>query len=258
MKQFIFFFVLILTLSKVGLSQPFEDSTYAEMTMSQQTATNLNYPEPKHVLVVYKTPSSHSDSIGFISEDVKDYYVNKYDIPSENIIGLNLPNEVTYDGHVVQLFRKAEVIKDTTIAFYDTPDTHAWEYYIDYIADPIKNHLNSTMVSGDSLKNIIRYIVLCYGIPFKIQARHDWGWSPGGIRENIALDGLLTILYHPNILELWQKYYWNTDYNNPYWRSDRYYNFDMRFKPHHFVNNSELTLDYLVTRLDALDLETIE
>lgn len=183
--------------------------------------------------------------------------MDKYNIPSENVVGLTLPDEAIYDGHVVQLFRKAEVIKDTTSAFYDIPDTHAWEYYLDYVAGPLKNHLNSTIISGDSLKNIVRYILLTYGIPFRIQARHDWA---GFLltRQNIALDGLLSILYHPNILDLWNTDYDDADYWNPYWRSDRYYNFDMRFKPHHFVNDAGLILNYLVTRLDALDLETIE
>ena len=257
MKLLILGIVLTLVSQGVVVSQPIEDPNHTQRTMSSQTATDLNYPEPKHVLVVYKTPSSQSDSIGLISKDVKDYYINKYDIPSQNVVGLTLPDEVTYEGHVVRLYRKAEIIKDTTSAWYDNPDTHAWEYYIDYISDPIKSRLDSVVIAGDTLKNTIRYIVLCYGIPFKIQARRDWA---GFLltRQNVALDGLLTILYHPNILDLWNTAYDDENYENPFWRSDRYYNFNMRFEPHHFLNDSGLVLNYLVSRLDALDYETIE
>jgi len=256
--RFIFILISFIFLLSIFIrSQPIEDPLYTAPTLSPQTSTNFNYPEPKHVLVVYKNKDSQSDSIGIISEDVKDHYVDKYDIPTENILGLTLPSPVTYDNHVVILYRKGEIIKDTTSAWYDDEDTHAWEYYIDYIANPIKSRLDSVVIAGDTLKNTIRYIVLCYGIPYKLQTRRDWA---GFLlqRDNICMDGLLTILYHPDILDLWLTSYNDTTYANPYHQVDTDYNFDMRFKSHHFINNSGLTLNYLVSRLDALDYNTVE
>ena len=258
MKYLVLLLILVSIFSGNSNSQPIQVPDNNERILSQQIPTNLNYPEPKNVLVVYKIPSNQSDDIGIISEQVKDYYVGKYNIPSQNIVGLSLPSSIFYEGHSVILYREGEVIKDATSADSDIPDTHAWQYYIDYIQEPLKNHLDNTIVGGEQLKNIIRYIVLCYGMPFKIQARYDWSSSNELWRENIAMDGLLTILYYPNILELWHKYYGDDKYGNPYWQADNDYNFDMRFKPNHFINSQGTVLNYLVSRFDALDYETIE
>ena len=50
-----------------------------------QSPTYADIPGPGNVLVVYKTPIDTSDSLGIISEQVKNYYVNARNIPAGNI-----------------------------------------------------------------------------------------------------------------------------------------------------------------------------
>jgi virulence-associated protein VagC len=98
-------------------AQPIIDSSYTEPQLTEQDPTNLNFPEPKHVLVVYR--SSGDTVITPISTEVKNYYVQERGIPEENIVPLTLPEEVIYDTHVVQLVQNGEIIKDTTQAWAD-------------------------------------------------------------------------------------------------------------------------------------------
>jgi hypothetical protein len=109
--------------------------------------TNANIPGPENVLVVYNSSSALSDSI-------KDYYQNARNIPESNILGLPLPRKVISvgdwsDPHVVKLGFDDQNIVDSTWAKWDsthcvdTAKFHAWQYFIEEIANPIRLHLEN-------------------------------------------------------------------------------------------------------------------
>ena len=66
-----------------------------------QTPTYVGLPGPANVLVVYKAKENPQDTLGMISDSVKNYYKDSRNIPSENIIfpGLRFPDTtITIDG----------------------------------------------------------------------------------------------------------------------------------------------------------------
>jgi len=161
-------------------------------TIFAQSPTYATEPKPENILVVY---NSQSDT----SFQIMNYYKNARGIPGSNIVGLpdldtlaNIIDLETGIEHLIELQQgegnEKEIIYDTQGRF-DTVYKHAWIYFIDRIAEPIAYHLRTTVVNGDTLKNTIRFIVLCKGVPFKIQAAGDWS-VPG----NINVDALLCML----------------------------------------------------------------
>ncbi|NCS89222.1 MAG: hypothetical protein GW789_10840 [Ignavibacteria bacterium] len=130
-----------------------------------EAQTYANIPGPENVLLVYNLNSGVSDS-------VKIYYRDVRGIPASNIKGLNIPTSA-YNG-AVQLEQEGEVIRRMgSCSDYDSNgvcDSLAWYYFEEYIAGPIRNHLNNTVDpnTGKPLFNQIRYIVLCKGVPFRI------------------------------------------------------------------------------------------
>ena len=105
---------------------------------------------------------------------VKDYYQSARGIPGSNVLGLSrLVDTLVSDGtteHWIKLEQQGEIIEDTIHRSDYLESRHAWIYFNERIAIPIANYLKTTIVNGDTLKNKIRYIVLCKGVPFKIQA----------------------------------------------------------------------------------------
>jgi hypothetical protein len=156
-------------------------------TILSQEPTDAGIPDANHVLVVYNSNSLVSDS-------VMQYYVAARGIPVSNICPLDSLDswEITIEGetHIVGLAQETDIIRDThqDSIKAPTPTFHAWRYYLDYVAAPIKNWITS-----HNLTSTIRYIVLCKGVPFKIQAAGDWALigTSGG---NVTVDGLLCML----------------------------------------------------------------
>lgn len=98
-----------------------------------------------------------------------EYYQQARGIPEVNICPLNSLTSQTYtiDGstHKVIIAQNGDIIQDSTNAtFWHGASRHAWKYFIDNVANPIKQHL-----INHNLQNQIRYIVLCKGVPFNIQ-----------------------------------------------------------------------------------------
>jgi hypothetical protein len=60
-------------------------------------------------------------------------------------------------------------------------------YFNEKIVQPIRTHLLTTYVNGQPLKDIIRFIVLCKGVPYKINDRKD-SWK--GESYNVHIDKL--------------------------------------------------------------------
>jgi hypothetical protein len=221
--------------------------------IATQTATNTNFPEPKHVLVVYKNNDT-------VSRDIKNHYVQKRDIPQLNVIGLSFPSQngtepviLTQEGE--EIIRNANCSVDGLDA---KCDNLAWSYYQDNIAAPITNYLTNTIdpSTGMYLKDQIRYIVLCKGIPLKIKAADQYHleWN-----SNISVDGLLSILPinnngNPAALSMYAN---NTIYiTNPYYGIDADCNLTYRFLPNHFSTGG-YTLSYMVSRLDGLNYSDV-
>ena len=217
-----------------------------------QNPTNVNIAEPKHVLIVYNAYSSMSDS-------VKSYYKTKRNIPTDNEFKLYL-SDTTFSNHVIKLVQNGEIIKDTTQAWADSTSNagssnHAWQYFNDRIFIPIQNYLKTKIVNGDTLKNIIRYIVLCKGVPMKIQSKYDSSGVGQEYRKNVALDPFLCFLNQPDpsfsILNFYNTSFRNG--NSPYYHVDYDYTFNYRFKSNYYtLYNLGIKLSYLVSRLDGL------
>ena len=148
-----------------------------------EAQTNANIAGTENVLVVYRAQVNESDTI---SQGVKNYYQNVRGIPASNIVpGLNLPDstQITINGvtHWVGIRQGTDLVRDldnhTSGTWYASE--HAWKYFYQYIANPIKNYITANNLTS------IRYIVLCKGVPFKIQA----GADSGSVICNLAVDG---------------------------------------------------------------------
>ncbi len=237
--------------------------------------TNAGVPDPSTVLVVYNTNSDTSIMI-------KNYYIQAQNIPAINVVpGLQLPRrEISVgdwsDPHVVKLGYNDEYIQDSTWAVWDsthcvdTAKFHAWQYFLEEVANPIRLHLQQ-----NNLTSTIRYIVMCRGVPYKIQAAGDWS-VPG----NISLDGLLCMLntenYNDFIEAIFNDYttqcYANCDPNAPdcpsvpiivnhYFDKDPAFEMNARFLPDFYTGSWEgynYKLSYLVSRLDGLNYVIIK
>ena len=230
--------------------------------------TNANIPSPENVLVVYYRNSTASDSI-------KSYYQDKRDIPGVNICPLyNFPDtSITIDGvtHTVGIRQGTDIIRDLYNYNYSNwfPTYHAWQYYYTYIAAPIKTYL----VNND-LASTIRYIVLCKGVPFKIEAAGDVSAN-----ANVTVESLLCLLntdssYEYFLKDVYAIFYQNC-YQNPYlytpiisnpyfygtYGIDPNYDFNWRFSTDAFSWNWHgytVKLSYLVSHLDGISTEIVE
>ena len=237
-----------------------------------QAQTYANIAGPENVLVVY---NNNDDSLGIISNSVKNYYVDARNIPGSNVVGLDslVSKNITVDGvtHPVILADGGNIIRDSLNHEWDTwfATQHAWKYYYQYVATPIKE-----WIVNHNLTSTIRYIVLCKGVPYKIQACGDHGSAIG----NIGVDGLLCLLNTNNYETLldsmytkWRRYahpdytYWDYDnqmvITNPYEDVSQYLNMNYRFKPEVYTRTWDVftvKLDYLVSHLDGTSYDMVK
>ncbi|MBE0571139.1 MAG: TIGR03790 family protein, partial [Ignavibacteriaceae bacterium] len=217
-----------------------------------QDPTDAGIPDAYHVLVVYNTNSDTSLM-------VKDYYVNARGIPDPlNVVGLPLPEyeDITIDEetHRVKIVQVTDMIQDSVnnANNAEIPTRHAFKYFLDNIATPIKTHLEN-----NNLLSTIRYILLVKGVPFKLQAARDYG---GFQRGNLTVDGLLCMLNTPDydstfILET---VFENNGLPNPYFNADPNLSMDYRFLSDHFIGGSGQHLSYLVSHLDGISFDVVK
>lgn len=234
---------------------------------AQQTPTFADPPGPEHVLVVYKVPTGPTDTLGFISRDsVKNYYQNARQIPESNILGLeNLINDDIYDSvsnttHRIILDQQGEIIRDSINQYSSTPSIHAWLYFNERIAKPIANYLTTTYVNGTPLKDIIRFIVLVKGVPFRIDSRKEDDASGG---TNVICANLLTHLGETIDDQDALLFYYNKtpEIRNPYYNADPNFSMEHRFLPNRYQTTGhgrDIKLSYLVTHLSAPRFEDIQ
>ncbi len=227
--------------------------------------TNANVPEPENVLVVYN--SAYSDTVAL-------HYAQVRNIPSINIFALDSLSDVqiTIDGvtHSVGIRQGTDIIRDLNSGQW-FPTYHAWQYYYDYIASPIKTYL-----AENNLTSTIRYIVLCKGIPFKIEAAGDVSAN-----ANVTVESLLCLLhtdpYEGFIQAVYEIFHQHSQpdpvpgyvyvpfISNPYFSGqygiDPNYNFNWRFSTDAFTsswNGFSVKLSYLVSHLDAISTEIVK
>ena len=236
MKKFFFFvlfFILCINITEV------RSQTYA------------NLAGPENVLIVFNSQDP-------ISEAVKNYYVNARGIPDPlNVVDLApLPfnTTITYQGvpHNIVVVQYGDRISDISNPTAN-PTFHAWKYFLDYIATPIKQHLQNY-----DLEETIRYIVLCKGIPFEVNACYNSAGNGVSANGNLPVDGLLCLLNTPN----YESFIENTVYpvgklTNPYYLIDPDYTMDYRFLPDLFTN-ANYKLSYLVSHIDGIDYQTVK
>lgn len=228
-----------------------------------QTPTFADPPGPEHVLVVYKVPDPE-DPADTISFATMNYYKDARQIPDMNIVELSLPSDtmITYEGvtHLIELTQQGEIIKDRDNENTLTPTIHAWLYFNEKIAKPIANYLTTTYVNGTPLKDIIRFIVLVKGVPFRIDARKEDAESYG---TNVICANLLTHLGEtmedPDAL----LFYYNKTPGilNPYFNVDANFSMEHHFLPNHYQTTGHgrtIKLSYLVTHLSAPRFEDIQ
>lgn len=270
-----FFLIILLILLPIAVLPQIPDQQAASPAQITQSETNLNIAEPQNVLVVFKRGNS-------VSEAIKDHYVSVRNIPSVNIVcegENNLPG-LDFSGNTdIELAQNGEVIKRISQCANANSNGYcdyvAWQYYIDEIATPIANYLNNTIDpnTGLYLKDQIRYIVLCKGIPLKIQSGDPYrNWYT----INVSVDGLLCLLKNdnnnnPSVLTLYPPTtppgiidHYNALVGNPYYSPDYDLTMNYRFKPNHFLtehgNNGQYLfwkLAYLVSRLDGRNLDDV-
>ncbi|MDP2365757.1 MAG: T9SS type A sorting domain-containing protein, partial [Ignavibacteria bacterium] len=156
-------------------------------------------------------------------------------------------------------------------------DNIAWQYYKDFIETPIKNHLNSTYnQNGVLLKNIIRYIVICKGLPHKVRSGHVWVGTYGEwahrTRINVSIDALLCLMNNTqDILTLYNNpatpvqpplpdgiFSSDPVGGNPYYNVDPTFNLNHRFNTNHYITGTGWKLNYLVSRLDGQNLTEVQ
>ncbi len=230
-----------------------------------EAQTNANIPSPANVLVVYNSNSGVSDS-------VKNYYRDACNIPNSNIVPLYLPDTtIVIDGvtHPVIIAQETDIIRDSINHAIGTwyATEHAWKYFYQYVAAPIKNHITSNNLTS------IRYIVLCKGVPFKVQAAAD----SAAVICNMTVDGLLSMLntsdYEAFLHDLYTEFrshaISSTNYCytcqlqilNPYYNVDQNFTMNNRFSPNVFTRSWDgytVKLDYLVSHLDGLSYNAVK
>ena len=116
--------------------------------------------------------------------------------------------------------------------------------YNSQIRDSLEEYM-TTQGIADSIK----FIVLVKGIPLKITTTN--GVDPNANYSSV--DAAVCLLYEGDYEVI-------SHQDNPYYNVDEYYTKVYRFKTSHFTNDEGVSLNYLVTRIDAftvLDMKAI-
>lgn len=121
--------------------------------------TYASVPGPENVLVVYNMYSALSDS-------VKDYYINARNIPASNVVPLYLPDTVItiYNNtHPVIIAEGGNIIRDELNHEWGTwyATQHAWKYFYQYIAAPIKQHIAANNLNSIDTGNVLQRSCKC-------------------------------------------------------------------------------------------------
>lgn len=229
--------MMVFLYTGIANTQPFDDGP-PEPPSENQTPTNQNFPKPDEVLVVYDTTESGSRM-------VKNHYMDVRNIPSVNQVGLTLPDSAQYGSTFAFRWRGNSNHPREEIVSHS--DSASWLYYRDYIATPIEDYLNNTMVNGNPLSSKIKYIVLMRGLPIRLLRWYNYH---GTLRMQASISSLLCLINQPdttkNIIQLYRTTF--TQQLNPLFGVDSdEYTMDFRFKSNHFENSNGWYMQYLVS-----------
>jgi len=178
-------------------------------------------PDPEdlggRILVVYNSnwPDEDGDGVGD-SAQVAEWYARRRHIPASQLVGLPLsPAGISYDGLA------------------------GWQAFWDEMVVPLRNHLQANYGPNDILG-----FVLCYGVPYRINA-------PNGAGAR-ALDTTLMVLWYMGDRD--NPLYFPFGHGDSYFETSPTVPPDKgRFDPkHHLFAN---TRTYLVSRLDGRDVQ---
>src|SRR5690606_17330644 len=115
-------------------------------------------------------------------------------------------------------------------------------------------------VNGDTLKNKIRFIVVCKGIPYKVTSwNSDWSHKNDLTRRGISVDALISIInQHDQNFSITSSSFISSSwsqFDNPYFNIENTdgddFSFNYRFRTKTYVNSSDIELNYLVSRLSG-------
>ncbi|NWG28045.1 MAG: TIGR03790 family protein [Ignavibacteriaceae bacterium] len=241
MKAFIIL-ILIITFNQLIFADPgdtmlVDDEPDLEELLAQDP-TNVNFPKPENILVVY---SNNVDS----SEIVAQYYASIRNIPEVNIKGITIPAIKIYSGDTVIVVQNNEIIRGN--------GNLGWRYVKDVIADTIEYYLNNTNVNGQPLSERIRYIVMCKGLPQTVFS-DPYIWDATN-RRQASVSALLSLINQPdtskNFLDLYGTYRTSQYYSPMYFVDNDLTTLNYCFKPNHFVNSGDWYTQYLVSWLNG-------
>ncbi len=106
-----------------------------------------------------------------------------------------------------------------------------------------------TYLTNNNLRSVIKFIVLVRGMPLRITYTNSTAY---GETDYSSVGAALCLLYNDGYNINWRL-------NNPYYNIDQYYTKAFHFETNHFIDDySNVTLNYLVTRLDGLTLDDVK
>ncbi|MBK7866187.1 MAG: hypothetical protein IPJ75_03865 [Ignavibacteriales bacterium] len=120
--------------------------------LNSKATQNVNFSgtDPTEVLVIVNRAVEDSLGIGR-------RYCEIYNIPSSNMVFLDIPQRELIDGQWVEVIRNNEIIFDLTPSDISN---HSWRYFKKNIYEPVKNHLQNNYLNGVPLAEKIKYIVI--------------------------------------------------------------------------------------------------
>jgi uncharacterized protein (TIGR03790 family) len=233
----------MLTSNKLLLADPgdtmlVDDEPDLEQLLAQDP-TNVNFPKPENILVVY---AKNVDSSNTIAE----YYSSIRNIPDENIKGINIPAIKIYSGDTVIVVQNNEIIRGN--------GNLGWRYVKDVIADTIEYYLNNTNVNGQPLSERIRYIVMCKGLPQTVFS-DPYYWAESN-RKQASVSALVSLINQPDTSKSFLDLYGTSMTNSQYYSPLYFVDNDLStpnycFKTNHFVNSGGRYTQYLVSWLNG-------
>lgn len=243
--QIIRFFPVLFIFLSIG---SFTQKNYGQSTTT--TNINLSGTNPTEVLVIVNKDIENLYGLGR-------KYCELHNIPSTNIVFLDIPARELIDGQMVEVGRNNEIIYDLSASDISN---HSWKFFKKNILEPIINHLQNNYINGEQLADKIKYFVIFKGVPYKIAPHYEYSYVDDGGRTAVCVDALLSIAFQRHlpgfdILNLFATPH--AEQPNPYYNIETDYSGDHKFRNNYYQNPNGLKLSYLVSRIDGVDYAAV-
>ena len=187
---------------------------------------------PENVLVLYNINdlSDKNNNNIWDSYEIASYYQTIRNIPSANVFGIKAPTSPS-------------ISREQYDSYFDNTGQ------ILGIRQQIESILNLNFDQNDNpLRTVIKYIVLCKGIPHRIESHtsSDYGSADYG-----SVDAAVALIFNGNYDITWRL-------SNPYYAQDPYFEGTSPFIPEFYMNPDGIRLSYLVCRLDGYYVEDVK